>query len=159
MPIRRRGPYSGLSCVFGPVGGGSTTCGKTSYFHWTCAIRSSSSSNSSGERVVQKRAILRAISRRAAAIASDFRRSSIEHDQRSSKIARSMQELSRRDRPNRLESKLALQTFFSRPLWIPTDHSLGSRSKRASLLVQRCIWRQAGHWIGSISSMGDASNV
>jgi hypothetical protein len=43
---------------------------------------------------VQKRAILRAISRRAAAIASDFRRSSIEQDQRSIKIGRWLQELS-----------------------------------------------------------------
>jgi hypothetical protein len=65
-------------------------CGKTSYFHWTWAIRSSRRSNSSGERVVQKRAILRAISRRAAAIASDFRRSFIEQDRRSIKIARSV---------------------------------------------------------------------
>ena len=65
-------------------------CGKTSYFHWTWAIRSSRRSNSSGERVVQKRAILRAISRRAAAIASDFRRSFIEQDRRSIKIARSL---------------------------------------------------------------------
>jgi hypothetical protein len=70
--------------------------GKTSYFHWTCAIRSSRRSNSSAERVAQKRAILRAISRRAAAIASDFRRSSIEQDQRSIKAGRSVQELSRR---------------------------------------------------------------
>jgi hypothetical protein len=44
---------------------------------------------------VQKRAILRAISRRAAKMASDFRRSSIEQDQRSIKIGPSLQELSR----------------------------------------------------------------
>ena len=42
---------------------------------------------------------------------------------------------------------------------ISTDHSFGSRSKRASLFVQRCVWWQAGHTIGSISSIGDASNV
>ena len=86
--------------------------GKTSYFHWTCAIRSSSRSNSSGERVVQKRAILRAISRRAAAIASNFRRSFIELDRRSIKIGPSLQELSRRNRLSWRWKKLALQTFL-----------------------------------------------
>jgi len=87
-------------------------CGKTSYFHWTWAIRSSRRSNSSGERVVQKRAILRAISRRAAAIASNFRRSFIELDRRSIKIGPSLQELSRRNRLSWRRKKLALQTFL-----------------------------------------------
>jgi len=50
--------------------GCSVPWGKTSYFHWMSAIRSSSLSNSSGEREVQKRATRRAISRRTAAIAS-----------------------------------------------------------------------------------------
>src|ERR1700719_1530534 len=90
--------------------------GKTSYFHWTCAIRSSRRSNSSGERDVQKRAILRAISRRAAAIASDFRRSSIEHDQRTIKIGRSLQECSRRDWLSRVRKQTPATNVFSQRL-------------------------------------------
>ena len=61
---------------------------------------------------MQKRAILRAISRRAAAIASNFRRSSIELDRRSIKIGPLLQELSRRNRLSRRLKKLVLQTFL-----------------------------------------------
>jgi hypothetical protein len=77
-------------------------------------MRSSSRSNSSGERVVQKRAILRAISRRAAAIASDFRRSSIEQDQRSIKIGRSLQEFPPRLAEPELKKKSRYKRFLSR---------------------------------------------
>ena len=62
---------------------------------------------------MQKRAILRAISRRAAAIASDFRRSSIEQDQRSIKIGPSMQELSRQDRQSPAVQQTRATNAFS----------------------------------------------
>ena len=88
--------------------------GKTSYFHWTCAIRSSSRSNSSAERVVQKRAILRAISRRAAATASDFRRSSIEQDQHRLKSDARCKNCPAGIGRAPAKEKVALQTFLSR---------------------------------------------
>jgi len=89
-----------------PVGAGSSPmpapfacalpgiAGSTSYFHCTPAMRSTSFSNSSGVRVEQIRASLRAISRRAAARASFFRLSSTNARARR-KTSRSLQDLAR----------------------------------------------------------------
>jgi hypothetical protein len=64
-------------------------------------MRSSNLSNSSGESEVQNLAILRAISRRAAAIASAFLCSSIEVDRPGCQTARALQKVSREERLSR----------------------------------------------------------
>src|SRR2546423_5020310 len=96
-----------------------STWGKTSYFHWMWAIRSSRRSNSCGEREVQKRAILRAISRRAAATASALRLSLISRGGRAQekprlKIDFWLQECDPRPQPRRFS--LARRQMFYRLL-------------------------------------------
>ena len=86
-------------------------------------MRSSNLSNSSEDREVQNLAILRAISRRAAAIASAFLRSSIEVDRPDVKTARALQKLSRRERLSRFWMKTrATSVFFcARELGVSTE--------------------------------------
>jgi hypothetical protein len=77
-------------------------------------MRSSNFSNSSGERVVQNLAILRAISRRAAAIASPFRRSSIFIQSARVQTRGALQKLSRQALLSRFWMKTrATSVFFS----------------------------------------------
>ena len=106
-----------------------------SYFHWMCAMRSSRRSNSCGDRDVQNRAIRLAISFRAAAIVSALRLLLILRGEQALglKPVCCCKNLTR----EHSRGQIIFPSVGAR--WV-TDYSFGSRSKRASLFDQRCIW-------------------